>query len=59
MEKTKSEDQNHTCSEKTDSDSQSSEPAEEPVKADTEPCSRPTDQTPSSNEHDKELFKPD
>ena len=58
-ERTRSEDQNHTCSEKTASDSQFWEPAEEPVKADTELSSRPTDQIPSSNEHDKGLFKRD
>lgn len=63
MERTKSEDQDHTYSEKTVSNSQSSELPTEPVKEDTEPSSKPTDQTHSSNdlkdENDKELFKPD
>ena len=46
----KSEDQNHTCSEKTDLGSQFSEPPTEPVKTDTKLYSRPTDPILSSND---------
>ena len=46
----KSEDQDLTCSEKTDLNSQFSELPTEPVKEDTEPFSKPTDQILSSND---------
>lgn len=46
----KSEDPDHTYSEKTDSNSPSSETPIEPVKADTEPPSKPTDPILSDND---------
>ena len=46
----KSEDQDLIYSEKTDLNSQSSELQAEPVKEDTEPFSKPTDQILSSND---------
>lgn len=55
----KSEDQDLIYSEKTDLSSQSLELRTERVKVDTEVYSKRTDQTLSSNENDRELFKPD
>ena len=52
--RTRSEDQNRTCSERTVWDSQFWELLTEPVKTDTKRSSRPTDQTLLSNEYDKE-----
>ena len=49
-EKTKSEDPDPTCSERTDLSSLFSEPLIEPVKTDTKPSLKPTDPTPSSND---------